>query len=249
LQVRNLLCFLLVWCFGWQLSAQRIQYDLRGCTLTVDDKAKFQSVAEYETAFFSEVFGVQRKQTIRVRMYGDEQDFRRAQRKIVGRVISSTGIYAPLPKLVLVNKWSRYLATTYHEMSHAVFHHHARFRPEWLDEGTAEYFKGAIIDSAGNIAIGTIAYRHAEMKTFVSDSAFSIRKTISASYRRFHGRHEHKYYTMSWGIVYFLRTEHDDVFRTIMYHVGTGSRSEKIIEAEYPGGIAQLEKDMIRFYQ
>lgn len=248
--MRQLLCFLLVVCIGTGLCAQRIQYDCRSCTLSVEDKAKFQSMAEYETAFFAEVFGAQRKQTIRVRMFGDEKEFRSAQRRIVGRIISETGIYAPLTKVVLVYKWPRYMATTYHEMAHAVFHHHARFRPTWLDEGTAEYFKTAAIDSSGNVTISPHIFRVQQMKSFIADSSkFSILPTVNASYRKFHGMKESKHYSMSWGIVYFLRTQHDDVFRTILYRIGTGGKSEKTIGQEYPGGIAQLEKDLIVFYR
>src|ERR1044072_7515949 len=62
------------------LHAQRIQYDCRGCTLTVDEKHRIQKVAEYETAFFDDVFGPRRRQTIRIRYYSDEKKFRQGQR-------------------------------------------------------------------------------------------------------------------------------------------------------------------------
>lgn len=182
-------------------------------------------------------------------MFGDEQKFKSAQRKLVGKIISESGLYAPLPKLVMVYKWPRYLATTYHEMSHAIFHHHARWRPTWIDEGIAEYFKTAAIDSLENVTIGPHIFRLQEMRKFAADSgSFSILKTINASHRKFHSRKEMKHYTMSWGIVYYLRTHHDELFSTILYRIGTGRGSEKVIEEEYPGGVIQLERDMIRYY-
>jgi len=246
--LRTLLLFILLFIFAG-LSAQRIQYDCRGCTLSADDKQKFRVMAEYERDYFSDVFGVQRMQTIRIRMYGDEQKFRNAQRKLVGKIISETGVYAPVPKLVLIYKWPRYLATTYHEMSHAIFHQHARWRPDWLDEGIAEYFKPAVIDSLENVTIGPHIFRLQEMRKYTTDStSFSILPTIRASHRKFHARKETRHYTISWGVVYYLRTFHDDIFSTILYKVGTGNGSEKTLEAEYPGGIKQLEKDMVRYY-
>lgn len=248
--MRILLCFLLLTGSGLLVHAQRMQYDCRGCTLSAEDQARFQIVAEYETDYFGEIFGRQRSQTIRIRMFGDEKKFFCAQRKLIGRVISETGMYAPLPKLVMVYKWPRYLATTYHEMSHAVFHHHARFRPTWIDEGIAEYFKMASIDSMENITIAPHIFRSQQMRTAVTDSvSFSIRPTINASHRKFHKPVETSHYSISWGIVYFLRTQHDDIFAKVLYKVGTGRGSEKTLEAEYPGGIAQLERDMIRFYK
>lgn len=243
-------CFLLILCLSAGLNAQRMQYDCRGCTLSADDSMRFQVIAEYETDYFGEVFGAQRTQTIRIRMYGDEKKFMSAQRKLVGRIISETGVYVPVVKLVLVYKWPRYVATTYHEMSHAIFHHYARFRPTWIDEGVAEYFKMAAIDSLEEITILPHIYRSQQMRLFVTDSAtFSILPTIKASHRKFHTRKETRHYSISWGIVYFLRTEHDDIFERILYKLGTGRRSEKTLNEEYPGGIAQLEKDMIRFYK
>lgn len=248
--MRKLGYLLFFLCIGGFLHAQRLQYDCRGCTLSVDDQKKFQVMAEYETDYFSEIFGAQRSQTIRIRMYGDEKKFLAAQRRLIGRVISESGMYAPLQKLVLVYKWPRYMATTYHEMSHAIFHQYARFRPTWIDEGIAEYFKMAVIDSMENITIAPHIFRSQQMRTFVSDSAaFTIRPTINAGNRKFHQRRETSYYSVSWGIVYFLRTQHDDIFSSVLYKLGTGKRSEKTLEEEYPGGIAQLEKDMIRFYK
>jgi hypothetical protein len=248
--VRILFGLLLVLCSGAVIHAQRMQYDCRGCTLSVEDQNRFQVIAEYQTDYFGEIFGRQRSQTLRIRMYGDQKKFYSAQRRLIGRVISETGMYAPLPKLVLVYKWPRYVATTYHEMSHAIFHHHARWRPTWIDEGIAEYFKMAAIDSMENITILPHIYRSQQMRTAVTDSAaFSIRPTITASHRKFHRAAETSHYSISWGIVYFLRTQHDDIFARVLYKLGTGKRSEKTLEAEYPGGIAQLEKDMIRFYK
>ncbi len=231
------------------ISAQRLHYDCRGCTLSAEDKNRFRVMAEYETEYFSDVFGTQRSQTIRIRMFGDEQKFRSAQRKLVGKIISETGLYAPLPKLVMVFKWPRYLATTYHEMSHAIFHHHARWRPDWIDEGIAEYFKTAAIDSLENVTIGPHIFRLQEMRKFTADSgSFSICSTINASHRKFHARKESNHYTISWGIVYYLRTFHDDIFSIVLYKIGTGRGSEKTLEEEYPGGVEQLERDMIRYY-
>lgn len=232
-----------------QLEAQKIQYDLRQCTLTTDDKWKIQKVAEYETAFFADVFGPRRKQTIRIRIYGEEKKFRLGQRQAVGRVISETGVYSPLKRLVVVHKWSRYLATCYHECVHAIYHHHSNVRPTWIDEGMAEYFKMAEIDSLGNITIKEHAFRKQQMKKFVSDSSFSICRTLRASHRKFHSRKETRYYTISWGIVYFLRTRHDDIFKLILYNVSAGIKSEKAIEDHYVGGMVQLEKDLVEFYK
>ncbi|HTF02810.1 MAG TPA: DUF1570 domain-containing protein, partial [Bacteroidia bacterium] len=227
----------------------RIQYDCRQCTLTTEDKWKIQKVAEYETAFFADVFGSRRRQTIRIRYYGDEKLFMKAQRRAVGRVISETGLYSPTSKQILVFKWSRFLATSYHECVHAIYHHHANIRPTWINEGMAEYFKGAVIDSAGNITIQEVPSRKTAMKKLVSDSSFSIRSTLRASHRKFHGRHENRNYTTSWGIVYFLRSQHDDIFKLILHNVSAGVKSDKAIEDHYVGGLAQLEKDLVKFYK
>lgn len=247
--MRRFAAFFILFLLAGTLLSQKIHYDLRNCTLTESEKWKIQKMAEHETAFFADVLGGRRKQTIRLRIYGDEKMFMKGQRRAVGHVISETGVYSPGKRLVLVHKWTRFMATIYHEMSHAIYHHHSNVRPTWVDEGIAEYFKGGVVDSLGNITFHEVAWRKKEMKKYVSDSSFSIRKTLNASYRKFHGRNETVHYTKSWAIVYFLRTNHDEIFKLILYNVSVGIKSEKAIEDHYVGGLEQLESDLVSFYK
>lgn len=232
------------WC-----AAQKIQYDCRGCTLTDSAKYKIQKIVEYETAYFAKVFGPRRKQNIRIRYYADQQKFKKAQRLMVGRVASTTGIYATASRLVMIFKSEHFLQTSFHECTHAIYHHHATFRPDWINEGLAEYFKGAVVDSLDSIRIDPLWGRKLEMRKMVSDSSFSFLSTVKASYNKFHRFHESENYTKSWGLVYYLRMQYDELFSTILYKVSHGLRSDKVLEEEYPGGLEQLRRDLIRFYK
>lgn len=234
---------------AFNCDAQKIQYDCRGCTLPDSAKHNIQKIAEYETAYFAEVFGSKRKQHIRIRYYADQEKFRKAQRLQLGRVVSQTGVYATASRLVMVFKSERFLQTSFHECTHAVYHHHAVFRPDWINEGLAEYFSGAVIDSTGNVTIDPIWGRKLEMRKMVGDSSFSFTRTIRASYNKFHRFHESENYTISWGLVYYLRMQYDELFSTILYKVSHGVRSETVLEDEYPGGLEQLRKDLVRFYK
>jgi phenylpropionate dioxygenase-like ring-hydroxylating dioxygenase large terminal subunit len=196
------------------------------------------------------VFGEKRRDAkIRIKIYGEEKDFFQAQRLSVWHIISETGVYNPFWNHIIVHKWSRFLPTCFHEASHAVYNHYALFRPSWIDEGLAEYFKTATFDSLGEVHFHVNNYRRADMKKFVSDSAFTIREVLRASARKFHGKNSTFFYSTGWGIVYFLRTKHDAVFSRILLSVSRGIRSAKVIEQEYPGGVLQLEKDLVAFYR
>lgn len=231
--------------------AQKIQFHCHNWTLTEDEKAKIQKVAEYEAAYFEEVFGRWQKPTIRMHFYGDEKDFIRAQRRSVTRIISETGIYNPISNKILVVKWSRFMATSYHELSHAIYHHYSHVRPNWIDEGMAEYFKSATFDSLGNITLHENSFRRKDMKKYVTDSCFTIRNALSASSGKFHNSKDSiNYNSMSWGIVYFLCTQHDGIFRRILFDTSRlYVRSAKAIDKYYPGGVRRLEKDLVEFYR
>jgi hypothetical protein len=229
--------------------AQRIDFDCRACTLSDNEKWKIQKVAEYETAYFTQVFGPRNEQTIHMRIYEDEKKFRNAQLRSVWHIISETGTYNPFTKQILVLKWQRFLGTSYHEASHAVYHHFSNVRPTWIDEGMAEYFKNVSFDSLGNISIHQSPGRSQDMRRYVADSTFSILTTIKGSRRRFHSHENTYYYSVSWGIVYYLQTEHAEIFKSILRDVKKGNKSEKAIEREYAGGVMQLDKDLIAYYK
>lgn len=229
--------------------AQKIDFDCRSCTISEDEKWKIQRVAEYETAYLTGVFGSRDELNIHIRVYSDEKKFRNAQRRSVWHIISETGTYNPFSHQILVLKWARFLGTCYHEASHAIYHHFSNVRPTWLDEGLAEYFKNAVMDSTGTISIRQSAGRSQDMRKFVSDSSFTITKTIKGSRHLFHGADNNYYYSVSWGIVYFLKTEHPEIFKSILLDVKAGIKSEKAIDKEYAGGVKQLDKDLMWFYK
>lgn len=247
----RLILFLLLFLNASAACAQTIEFNCHGWVLTEDEKSKIQKVAEYESAYFEEVFGKQQEPTIRMHFYGDEKEFVRKQRRSVTRIISETGIYNPVSNKILVVKWPRFMATSYHELSHAVYHHYSHVRPNWIDEGLAEYFKSATFDSTGHITLHDNPYRRKDMKKYVADSCFTIRKALSAPMRKFHSSIDSvNYNSMSWGIVYFLRTQHDEIFKRILFDTSRlYIRSAKAIEKHYPGGVRRLEMDLVEFYK
>lgn len=230
--------------------SQEVNIICHNCSVTDAERNSIQKVAEFESSFFKEVLGERRKKhKLEINVYNDDTSFIKAQRRSLWHIISETGCYNPIFNKLLVLKWSRFLPTVYHETSHAVYDHYACIRPTWADEGLAEYFKSATFDSSGNVVLHENSIRLKDMKSYVADSAFSVEPALRGSHREFHGKRQHYFYSMSWGIVYFLRTKHDDVFKRILKKISRGRCSVRITNREYPGGIGQLEKDMIQFYQ
>lgn len=94
--------------------AQKIRYNTQACTLSVNDKFKIQSVAEYEAGYFTEVFGTKKLPTVFVNVYGDKKLYKKKNPPSGSQgFCRSGGVY------VLYSE--RYLNTCYHESSHALF--------------------------------------------------------------------------------------------------------------------------------
>lgn len=236
-----MLCFLL---FCTSLCAQKIRYNTQACTLSVMDKSKIQSVVEFEAAYYTEVFGPKKLPAVFINVYGERKLYKKKNPPP-----GSQGFYRPGSKTVYVLYSYDYLYTCYHESSHALFDVFAKHRPTWLNEGIATYFEYAKVDTAGAVKIFAPKARKLEMKNMVASGELKITSLLDRGYRFFHLWREHRNYTLSWGIVNYLMTMHRDEFGTILYRIGTGTGSEKAINEEYPGGVAQLEKDLVEYYK
>lgn len=238
----TLILWLLILCNA--LCAQKIRYNTQACTLSVLDKSKIQSVVEFEAAYYTEVFGAKKLPVVFINVYGERKLYNKKNPPP-----GSQGFYRPGSKTVYVLYSPEYLYTCYHESSHALFDVFAKNRPTWINEGIATYFEYAKVDTAGVVKIFAPKSRLREMKSMVSSGQLKISSLLDRGYRFFHWWREHRNYTLSWGIVNYLMTMHRDVFGTILYRIGTGSDSEKTINEEYPGGVAQLEKDLVEYYK
>jgi hypothetical protein len=238
------LLFLFLLLHGGTAYAQKIRYTTQSCALSAPEKRKIEAVAHYEKDFFEAVFGAKKLAPIYISICGTRKIYKR---KDPPR--GSAGFYSPRKKSIAVLYTTDFMSTCYHECSHALFHAFAKQRPTWLDEGIATYFEQAAVDSAGTVTILSSRSRFAEMKQIVTEKHFSIVPLTGYSHKRFHRWREHRHYTLSWGIVYFLMRQHRETFGTIVYRIGTGTPSLKAINDEYDGGVPQLEKDLVAFYK
>ena len=230
--------------FSSGIRAQKIRYNTQACTLTVTDKFKIQSVLNFESDYFKEVFGPKKHATVYINVYGDRKLYKKKDPPP-----GSQGFYRSGGKAVHVLYSSQYLHTCFHESSHAMFDVYAKNHPTWIDEGIAEYFEYSSVDTLGNVRVLESRYRKSEMKQAVKDGQLNISHLFGFSYLRFHVWREDHNYTLSWGVVNFMMKTHKKEFGTILYRIGTGVDSKKAIDDEYPGGVTQLEKDMVQHYK
>lgn len=241
--MRFRLLFLWLLLAGNALCAQKVRYNVQACTLSVTDKSKIQSVVEFEAAYFAEVFGPKKVPALTVNVYGERKLYKKRNPPP-----GSQGFYPPGTRMVYVLYSAAYLNTCYHESSHVMFDVFAKHKPTWINEGVAEYFEFAKVDSAGTVSIYAPKWRKTAMREIVSGGELKISGLLDRKYRWFHSWRESRNYSLSWGIVYYLMTEHRDTFGTILYRIGTGTDSAKAINDAYTGGVEQLEKDLVEYY-
>jgi len=62
---------------------------------------------------------------------------------------------------------------------------------------------------------------------------------------------ENYYSTLSWAMIFFIksRTDGDDILRSILLDLKKGQSSKITVTNNYPGGINNLENDLINFFR
>jgi hypothetical protein len=231
-------------CFG-----QKLRFITLNCAITKEEKDTIAKVVNYELAFYRKIFTIKKIPTVNIKLYGDHDKFKEYQKKSPKWDQSETGFYSDSRKEVCVYKGDDFKSTCYHEINHFIFHTQLNIIPTWVNEGLSDYFGNATIDTNGNVQIKSWWYGKNRMKKLIAKNKFNLEWLVSSSPKRFYKRHEIDHYVEAWSVIYFLMEKNQKTLTDIIIDLKAKYNSVDAINKEYAGGIIQLQKDVISYYQ
>jgi hypothetical protein len=106
--------------------------------------------------------------------------------------------------------WSTLFHEASHQFTHVVL---ADLIPGWLNEGTASYFEGARLLPSGSVETNLIPYSRLGNLRYALEVRRPSLKQVVTSFQP--GSYDVSYYSVGWGLVYFLRNYEDEACERI----------------------------------
>ncbi|MCU0433473.1 MAG: DUF1570 domain-containing protein [Bacteroidia bacterium] len=238
-----LLLLLLLFSFS-EATAQKVQFLTRSCKITEVEKGKIREMAVHEAAFFAEVFGPKKLMPLRIIIYGNRLEFYTVCMREKVALRRPQGFYSHRTRTMYVLKSDNLVRTCFHEMVHAIYHNYNNKVPTWLNEGIAECFERAHIDSTGKIQVMVNRSDCKKVINYLEKPEKAINSCLRKSGRRFYEYQAHKNYKISWAMAGFLYHNHKDILFKLMQETVTRRKSILLINEYYEGGTSRFAADV-----
>ncbi len=147
------------------------------------------------------------------------------------------------------------IGTLFHETSHLLLAHHIPWCPKWVNEGLAEYFEGLKV--IGEKKRVFLQEQRSKWCQYWLKKGFPIKldeylRLNHDEWWKLYEKDANAAYTIGYSLIYFLmssgRTEY--VLKEILWDFkirGPKANSIEVINANYPGGYAKLEKRWLKW--
>ena len=135
-----------------------------------------------------------------------------------------------------------------HECSHAIMHAQFRALPIWLDEGCAVYFSFPVYmrDASDE---QQLKYRWYELKKWLDEGSLpALRSFLNLKPDEFRKQPSSRMYPVSWSVFQLLMStpENRQTLSLLVLEFqkpGPPPDCAKLLDQNYPGGLARMEKD------
>ncbi|RYE37170.1 MAG: hypothetical protein EOP42_00590 [Sphingobacteriaceae bacterium] len=191
---------------GEKSSAQILKIEKIRCSLSKDDAASIQKIAQYEIAFYNAVFDTQKNDSlvINVRIYGRKQDFLATPDGTNAYNAGADGYFLAGTHDVYILKTEHVNAALLHELSHAILHQNLVDPPQWLDEGLATYLGSLIVDK-NEIYYTPITGRIERIKELADNGTLHLAGFLNNKAKWAGDKSTYTdQYTIAYSIIYFL---------------------------------------------
>jgi hypothetical protein len=265
MKIRNTLsrtlCFALVaaWAAMPALGGIRLVLTEHGCTLSTAERQKIEEMLNTEWSFFRNLFPLEETVEFNLHLFGDRQEYDRCYDTYKchpPRVNRPSGIYHICAGETIVYKDQAFCSTIQHEASHFLYHLKVANPPVWLNEGLATYFGQARMEGGRVIVDSRICNRCGRAHFWEPlGRRLSAGQLVPLSQFFTLGRGEWNLaveqgqgwdnYNVAWSIVDFLcqTPAGVDILEALLKDSREVSDPVKVVERNYPGGVAQLEND------
>ncbi len=200
---------------------------------------------------YSDMLSLERmsKAEIKVLVFGNEREYQNYKSRVAPEVSASIdGYYSWSRNEAVVFHRSAVDATAgtaLHEAVHVINARNFGEMPKWFNEGTAEYFENLVVRGQST----TIEYEGEWLAGLGSSYAILPLPTLlNATREEWAGAIPATYYANAWALVYFLMLpENRATMAALQVQLATdkcdGIDSVAFFQGQYPGGVAQLERD------
>ena len=208
--------------------------------------------------YYAQVFDFDDDITIRMRIIGDYNDYKRYLSKVT-KYGGYAGFYSSKIGEGVINgsrKKSGVLSTTLHESSHAILDEKVPSLPIWVNEGLAEYFE-RMVPNGNKMVIRQQNSRHIQLLRWIATGELLTMKEYlklnNYSWRSKSIENDQITRTMAWSIVHFLMSSEKgqkSLVKILQAFANFDSRDPvKIFNKSYQGGIRRLENEWLKYIQ
>lgn len=251
-------------CAAWQSPAwgQPARLDDPEGLLAPKEKEAIERAIGYESGFYNRLFadksvGLSDLQLTLIEGYAPYALYL-SQFMEGGSVGLSAGFYSHEARELVVcvdKKYKKsFLATVFHELSHAFLHLHTEGKtvPPWLDEGLATYFAGMTY-SPHKATHRTNTYLTARVRTLIQLGEIDLADFVHWDYGRFAAEsfaQEGYGYAVGYCMVLFLMRQLGEERMFDLFRQLPGASSGiPAFERYYPGGFERFERDFTDYFQ
>lgn len=193
------------------------------------------------------------KADIDVKVFGNPQAYQQYRTQLVpGLSAAADGFYSwERNEAAVLHKGSAQQTqrTALHEATHVINAHNFGASPKWFNEGTAEYFENLVV--RGQMI--TIEYSPSWLQGMGRGYVIlPIAALLSSTPEQWESSVRNDYYMSAWALVYFLMLPENrplmaDFQRQLARDKCVGVNSVAYMDSHYPGGVAQLERNLRRW--
>ena len=238
--------------------AQNLQIRYGGDPLSEKDRIWIERFLTSEIEFYAR-FGLKDTTNLKLTVFEKKQDawYYLDSIKVALPSLHAGGLYIPGKKEAIIlgrEKWrERSSKIIIHELTHHLSRQTIKRLPGWLNEGLSKYFencelgKKGLKHTLGDYERGRIRTMYmlgeVDLKSFIDNTNGDFRKKLLTD--------ESYAYVLSHALVTFglevAEKEFMENFIALLNKKMTGVRYSQLIDAVYPGGFMQFERDFTDF--
>lgn len=226
-------------------------------TLSKSESSSLERMIDYELAFYNKVFGPGSvsRDSMKMTVVKDYVSYAFYLHNAGIKVPQgSGGVYSSKTNELVVWRGDKnrdgFLATCYHEMSHALLRSKMKSPPVWINEGLATWFENMRVSSS-SVRPQSNRYYEDRVKTLIEINDLDLKDFIAwdqSKFRQASFSQDGYGYAVAYCMISLLFKNNEEALLGIIRELAAGTSSAAAFDACYPGGLETFEKEFIAAY-